>query len=106
MFYAVDAEKGTELWSVKAKDKIISSAIIVDGMVLVGSYDRRLRSLDVATGELKWEFKADAQVHCSPAIVAQAEGSSAVIAGCDTKLRVIGLKNGEELLQASAEDRS
>src|SRR5262249_36263878 len=72
------------------------------GEVLFGSYDRRLRCFDaVKGGEPKWEFEADAQIHCSPAIY---EERFAVIAGCDSQLRLIDLASGEETMNVPTDD--
>jgi outer membrane protein assembly factor BamB len=108
-FHAVEEQTGKPLWSLQTRDKIMSSAIAPGNdadTVLVGSYDRRLLCLETATGKIKWSFKADAQVHCSPAILRGANGAAdaAVIAGCDSKLRVIETDAGKQRSSMSAGD--
>jgi outer membrane protein assembly factor BamB len=105
-FHAIVAETGEKLWDFKTRDKIMSSAMVVGDTVLVGSYDKRLFCFEIATGKMKWSFKADAQVHASPAILPGEGGApaGAVIAGCDAKLRVIDVDSGKERSQSPTED--
>jgi outer membrane protein assembly factor BamB len=103
-FHAIEAETGKKIWDMKTRDKIVSSAIVVGDDVLVGSYDKRLLCFEIATGKIKWSFKADAQVHASPAIWKDDGKLGAVIAGCDAKLRVIEVDSGKERLQSPTED--
>jgi outer membrane protein assembly factor BamB len=46
------------LWKFKAGDAIEATAAIVGGVVYVGSFDSHLYAVDLATGTLKWKYKA------------------------------------------------
>ena len=46
------------LWTFTAGDSIESSAAIVDGTVYVGSQSGELYAVDLATGALRWKYKA------------------------------------------------
>ncbi len=46
-------------WSYQAKDSIESSAAIVDGVVYVGSADGFLHAVDLATGQLRWQYRGE-----------------------------------------------
>lgn len=45
------------VWTFRAKDSIESAPAVVGGTVYVGSEDRFLYALDLATGKLKWKFE-------------------------------------------------
>lgn len=42
--------------------------VVVDGLVVCGSYDRQLRALDVETGELEWSVEMDGLAYATPAV--------------------------------------
>lgn len=48
------------LWTYEAGDPIDSSAAIVDGVVYVGCQSGDLLAIDLATGKLKWKYRATA----------------------------------------------
>jgi outer membrane protein assembly factor BamB len=48
-------------------DIFLSSPVVMQGAVYVGSGDGNLYALDAASGELKWKFKTGDVVHSSPA---------------------------------------
>lgn len=56
------------LWKVKTGGQVISSPLVADGMVYVGSKDRKLYALDADTGAEKWVFETGASIQSSPAI--------------------------------------
>ena len=43
-------------WSFATEDAIVSSPVVEDGIVYVGSSDQSLYAIDVATGKKKWSF--------------------------------------------------
>jgi len=49
-------------------DVFLSSPVVAQGAVYFGSGDGNLYSLDSASGELRWKFKAGDVIHCSPAL--------------------------------------
>ena len=49
-------------------DIFISSPVVADGVVYVGSGDHNVYALDAATGALKWKFATGDVVHASPAV--------------------------------------
>jgi len=46
------------LWKFETKDAIEATAVIVKGVVYVGSFDKNLYALDLAKGTEKWRFQA------------------------------------------------
>ncbi|HET6175666.1 MAG TPA: PQQ-binding-like beta-propeller repeat protein [Candidatus Sulfotelmatobacter sp.] len=91
-FYAVDAASGGLKWKFKTEgekrfagkhlhgvqpivetmpdpfDCYLSSPVVWNGAVYVGSGDGNIYSLNAATGALNWKFKTGDVVHASPAI--------------------------------------
>jgi outer membrane protein assembly factor BamB len=60
-------------------DMFLSSPVVSEGTVYVGSGDTYVYALDAATGALKWKFKTGDVVHASPAL----EGGTLYIGGWD-----------------------
>ena len=91
--YAVDAESGKEIWKFETGgetrfvargihgaaprnelmpdpwDFWLSSPVLANGLVFVGSGDGHVYALDARTGALRWKFKTGNVVHSSPAVV-------------------------------------
>lgn len=69
-FFALDAKTGKLVWKYDAeKSWILSSAVIKDNTVYVGSSDTyALLALDAKTGTEKYRFKTSGYVYTSPAI--------------------------------------
>ena len=83
------------LWTYKTTQEIKSSPVVVEGLVLIGSYDGNLYALDAASGKLKWKVETDGPVHATPAI----HNGVAYIAGCDEHFRAIRIADGRELFK-------
>ncbi len=90
--YAVDAASGKERWSFATQgerrytapgihgaiprtermpdpfDVFLSSPVVANGTVYIGSGDQHIYALDAATGALKWKFATGDVVHASPAV--------------------------------------
>jgi eukaryotic-like serine/threonine-protein kinase len=49
-------------------DFYLSSPVVVNGVVYLGSGDTNVYALEAATGQLKWKFKTGDVVHASPAV--------------------------------------
>ena len=45
-----------------------SSPVLVDDLVLIGSYDTHLYALERRTGKLRWKVQTDGPVHATPAV--------------------------------------
>jgi outer membrane protein assembly factor BamB len=91
VFHAIDRAKGTNRWKFATGGEIYSSAAVIDGRIVFGSYDNNLYCLDL-DGKEVWKFATEGYVHCAPAII---EGVT-FIAGCDEHLRTIDVKTGEQ----------
>lgn len=97
-FHAIDRATGSGRWKFSTVGEIYSSAAVVDGRIIFGSYDNYLYCLN-ADGTLAWKFATQGYVHCAPAVV---EGVT-FIAGCDEHLRIIDVKTGEQRAELKLE---
>jgi outer membrane protein assembly factor BamB len=64
IFYAVDAETGSELWRFRTNDVIISKPYIVNNAIYFGSFDGNLYALDMK-GRLLWKLSAGSKIACA-----------------------------------------
>src|SRR4051812_42676309 len=55
-------------WRVPTESGIISSPVVVDGVVYVGTGDGRVLALDRSTGHTRWSYDASSPVQSSPAV--------------------------------------
>lgn len=55
-------------WKFKTGGRVISSPAVANGMVFVGSTDKNLYAVDLATGAEKWKFTTGSGVVSSPAV--------------------------------------
>ena len=58
---ALDAGSGEEVWRFEA-GVIESSPLVVDGVVYLGSWDRRIYAIDARTGQKRWEVETGDRV--------------------------------------------
>jgi outer membrane protein assembly factor BamB len=56
-------------WAFKTEGSVVSSPAVAEGVVYVGSDDKRLYAIDAATGREKWHFATGSLVRSSPAVV-------------------------------------
>lgn len=63
MLYAVDRQNGGIVWEKNfSENEILSSPVLRDGSVYLGSIDEKIASLDPASGKTKWETAVDGSV--------------------------------------------
>jgi len=55
-------------WTFRTGAKVLSSPVVSEGVLFVGSADHRLYALDAKSGELKWRFQAAGAIAASPAV--------------------------------------
>ena len=54
------------VWAYKTDAAVLSSPIIVDGVVYAGSEDKHLHAIDAKTGKKNWAFSAETLIDASP----------------------------------------
>jgi hypothetical protein len=68
--YALNAVDGSEAWRFETDMPLGHSPTVVDGVVYVGGYDRKLHALDALTGNQYWAFDgAGAGYETNPLVV-------------------------------------
>jgi eukaryotic-like serine/threonine-protein kinase len=59
LFYVLDAEAGTEVFSLKFKWPMFSSPAIAGSTLYMGTHEGKLIAIDLKTQKLAWEFQTD-----------------------------------------------
>ena len=70
--YASDGPKQLKgvKWAFQTGGPVVSSPTVVDGVAYVGSDDKQLYAVDLATGKEKWKFATGGPVRSTPAVAA------------------------------------
>jgi outer membrane protein assembly factor BamB len=71
---------------------------VQEGMLIVGTRNRRVQALNPATGDELWDFPARQRIDSAPVIV----GSRVFVGAADGRLYALDLKTGKELWQHQA----
>jgi outer membrane protein assembly factor BamB len=97
VFHAVNAADGKKAWTAETLSSIHSSANLAgDGQVVFGNDGAEIYCLSVADGKEVWKRSAGDRVNSAPAI----GFGTALVSGCDAKLRAIDVKTGQEKFAA------
>lgn len=64
----IQAQQLTQSWTFKTNDKILSSPIISEGTLFIGSEDRTFYALDIETGKEKWHFKTPDRIQSTATV--------------------------------------
>jgi outer membrane protein assembly factor BamB len=56
------------LWKVQTGGQVISSPVVADNTLYIGSEDHKLYAINANTGEVEWEFKSDGSINSTPAV--------------------------------------
>ena len=67
--FSVNDRPGTprEIWNIHCGATVTTPPALLDDLVIVGDALGRVRALDLESGELRWEYRADGPVHSAPA---------------------------------------
>ena len=57
-----------QLWKVKTGGQVISSPVIVDDMLYVGSEDHKLYAINTTSGEVKWRYETGGAINSTPVV--------------------------------------
>ncbi len=80
-------------WKFKTEGPVLSSPVMVDGTVYVGSHDGNLYALSAQTGEKKWAFPTNGPVVSSPTVY----DGVVYFGSMDASLYAVDATNGEQL---------
>jgi outer membrane protein assembly factor BamB len=93
---AIDWAAGQVTWAFHDPERefpILASAAATDQFVIVGGRDKRVRSFDALTGNVRWTFAAQARIDSSPVIV----GGHVFVGSSDGNVYVLDVASGKEL---------
>ncbi len=74
-------------------DFYLSSPLVVDDTVYLGSSDEHVYALDAQTGKLQWRFKTGGVVHSSPAFA----DNKIIVGSWDSAIYALEAKTGKEI---------
>ncbi|HEV7999703.1 MAG TPA: PQQ-binding-like beta-propeller repeat protein [Planctomycetaceae bacterium] len=93
--HAVERATGKLKWKFVTGNEIAGSVALVGENIIFGSHDSFLYCLKASDHSVVWKFQTENFVNCSTAI----EGNYTFIAGCDTKVRVIDIREGKQVYE-------
>jgi outer membrane protein assembly factor BamB len=93
--HAVDRKNGKLKWKFTTGSEIAGSVALVGENIIFGSHDSFLYCLKASDHSVVWKFQTENFVNCSTAI----EGNYTFIAGCDTKVRVIDIRDSKQVYE-------
>jgi len=93
---ALDADTGRERWRFKAGGPVESSPLLVNGVLYVGSWDRRVYALGARHGQVIWTFETGGKVKGGAAF---ADGT-VFIGSYDGRLYALDARDGRLLWSA------
>ena len=92
----------TERWSFETGGNVFSSPAFVDGQVVVGSDDKKVRAFDATDGSVGWTHPTDGKVRSSPLI----DGDRVDVGSDDRYLYALDATTGAEKWKAYARSES
>ncbi len=102
-FYCVDAAKGTKRWDVDVEATITGGANFAGDLVLFGTHDSTLHALRRADGKPAWTYKTKQGPVFGSAVVADGK---TFLAGCDSMLHIVDVKDGKGIAQVELSGQS
>jgi outer membrane protein assembly factor BamB len=81
-------------WDIHLKHPVLASPVVVNGTVYVGSADKNLYALDVASGQQRWVFATQDWIVSAVAYA----GDRVIVASQDSRLHVVGAESGRQRL--------
>lgn len=101
VLFAVDWRNAKEAWRFEDKSNsqpYRGSPAVTEGLVVVGSRNRKVHALDPATGRELWTFATKQRLDASPVLV----GERLFIGAADGRMYALDRKTGAELWQYQA----
>ena len=78
-------------WSFASDANVISTPMVVDGLVVFGNSLGRIDALDLKNGKKKWSFQTDGAIYSSPAT----DNGFVVFGSCDGNIYCLKSKTGK-----------
>lgn len=102
-FWCVDAVKGSKRWSVEIDSTITGGANFAGDLVFFGAHDSTLHAFHRADGKPAWTYKTKQGPIYGSALVANGQ---TFLAGCDSMLHVVDVKDGKGVAQIELSGQS
>lgn len=67
--FAIDADRGALRWTYPTAMPLGNSPTVVNGVVYVGGFDKKIHAIDATSGNKKWTFAGQKGFHTNPLIV-------------------------------------
>lgn len=96
--YAMSPDLSEERWTFEAGDRVWSTPVVVNDMVVVTSLDGRVYGIDAGTGERRWQFEADAGIAGTPAL----DRGRLFVPAMDSRLYALDAATGQALWSFTA----
>lgn len=99
---ALNIVNGSEEWKFDAEGdmgKVWAAPAVADGIVYIGSFDKKLYALDAATGAFKWEFLTGGTISSTPVVI----NGSVYVGSFDRHIYAIDALTGQEKWRFPAE---
>jgi len=100
-FYAINWKSLKIDWQYQDPSRqqpIRASAAVLPDRVIYGSFNKKLVSLDRASGKLQWEFTARGKIASSPVVA----GNRVYFGAADSRVRALDIASGKEVWQFEA----
>jgi len=88
-------------WELEADGPIAGTATVVDGTAYVGSDDKHVRAIDLATGKPKWAFATEGPVSATPLVHA----GGVYVGSADGRLYALDAETGEKRWAFQTDDK-
>lgn len=98
--YAMTPDLSQERWTVKVDDRVWSTPVLVDGLVVVTSLDGKVYALDEGSGERRWVFEADAGIAGTPTLASD----RLFVPAMDSRLYALDAETGQALWSFTADN--
>ena len=89
------------LWTYDTGKGVVSSPVIANGVVYIGSDDQNLHAIDFATGELNWKFETGDMIEAPPLVW----DGRVYIGSSDAQLYALDAATGERLWSFEGDDQ-
>jgi eukaryotic-like serine/threonine-protein kinase len=94
-------DKPTLAWTYKTGAPVKSSPAIVGGKVYIGSNDKLLHCIDLATGKKLWTFATEGEIESSPLVL----NGKVYFGSADGSLYALDANSGKEVWKLKTEDK-
>jgi len=104
IIYALDAATGDWMWEFETGDEIWSTPAIDGDTLFIGSFNKKLYALNIATGEQEWQqpFETQGPIVSTPLVY----NNTVYVASFDRCVYALDATNGQKIWQFPNEDET